>query len=114
MGLFNTVEVAVKCPRCNQTVPLKVQFKHGATRQYSYKVGDEIEWGANDVGDPKNRNVVVLGVPESCANCGHDDDREFYVYFNDDTIDSVELADGTWDLLHLGADCVVLDGRLSR
>jgi hypothetical protein len=99
MGLFNTVTLDSKCPSCTRIVPLRVQYKFGATRLFSYSVGDKIQWGANDVGEP-GHHIVVLGTPEQCTNCGHDDDREFYVYIVDDVIDSVELADGSWEELH--------------
>lgn len=94
MGAFNVVSVAARCPACNQTVPVGVQFKYGDTWQHQYRVGDALKWGGNDVGVPGHRRVVVDGVAEPCAKCSSENEWNFYVFLERDVIVAVEPTTG--------------------
>jgi hypothetical protein len=89
MGLFNTVEATVECPSCGKPMPVVVQFKYGATRQFKYRVGDRLRWGFNDVGSSRQERVIVEGIGGPCPGCGADD-LEFDVVVIDGVITAVQ------------------------
>ena len=72
MGVFNTVRGPCVCPTCYAPGELEVQFKYGGVRQFNYRVGDELEWGPNDVGSSAASHAIVAGIGGPCASCGAD------------------------------------------
>lgn len=110
MGAFNVVHAAATCPRCRTVSEVAVQFKYGATRQYTYSVGDALSWGGNDVGWPGYHRVVVEGVVgDNCQSCGFDNDWIVYVQLQDDKIVGVEPATGGHDFAAARSTFIVLD-----
>ena len=85
------------CPRCGSKIHRSVQFKYGDTWQHCFVVGDRIDWGGNDIGEPGHKLVVVLGYPGECPVCGHVPDRTYDVSIRDDIIEDVRPSDGTYD-----------------
>jgi len=79
MGAYNTVDVVrlAPCPRCGDTGLVAVQFAYGDTQQYSYKIGDLIRWGGNDIGEFTQKSVRILGTPEYCRKCGFEVEGEY-------------------------------------
>jgi hypothetical protein len=62
MGLYATVAAAVNCPQCGSVVDAGWQFHFGDVSQLpTYKVGDPIQWGGSDRGDPSMTEVVAIG-----------------------------------------------------
>ena len=51
MSAFNTVTVEQVCPRCQNRIQVRVQFKYGDTWQNEYRLGDRLRWGGNDIGN---------------------------------------------------------------
>jgi hypothetical protein len=110
MGAFNTVRATAVCPSCEDAVPVVVQFKYGNTRQFEYKLGDELCWGGNQIGTPGKRRVVLEGVVEnSCAVCGADREWSIYLFVENDRLVSAETADGRYDFGKEGRTYLVLD-----
>jgi hypothetical protein len=72
MSAFNTVIGEAVCPVCKYPGMFEVQFKYGATWQYTYRIGDSLRWGRNDIGRRDARRVVVEGVGGPCPNCGNE------------------------------------------
>ena len=52
MGAYNTVVGSVTCPWCGQRVEVSAQFKYGDTWLLSYRVMDELGWGATTSAGP--------------------------------------------------------------
>jgi len=79
MGVYNTADVVrlVPCPRCGDTGLIAVQFAYGDTQQYSYKIGDSIRWGGNDIGKFTQNPVRILGIPEYCRRYGLEVEDEY-------------------------------------
>lgn len=42
---------------------MEIQFKYGDVWQHIYRVGDELSWGGNDIGERSAGTVVAYGVP---------------------------------------------------
>jgi hypothetical protein len=85
------------CPRCESKIQRLVQFKYGDTWQHRYEIGDRIEWGGNDVGEPGHELVVAIGYPDDCPVCGYAPDRTYDVLIRRDVIEDVRPSDGTYD-----------------
>jgi hypothetical protein len=81
MGAYKTVTVTrlVPCPRCDDMGQIQLQFTYDMTQQLRYALGDEIVWGANDIGVPSAGEVDLLGTPECCATCGLDVAEEYVI-----------------------------------
>jgi len=96
MGAFNSVVAGLRCPRCGNASKVTVQFRYGRTWQLAYLVGDELEWGGNDVGDRATPRVVIEGVvEEACTACGlHEWDA--YVFVEAGRIKQVKNATGEY------------------
>ena len=94
MGAFNTVEVVRidPCLRCGDAGLIAVQFAYGDTQQYAYSIGDAIRWGGNDIGEPIQGEVRVLGTPEHCRVCGLDVEDEYVLVIENDRIVRYEKA----------------------
>lgn len=85
MGAFNWVTHSTLCPDCGGAAEFAVQFKFGDTWQYSYRVGDRLLWGGNDVGAPGLKRVLVEGIAGPCPHC-HADNLDFDVLVEKDRI----------------------------
>lgn len=95
MGAFNTVEISGTCSCCKEELNLEVQFKYGDTYQNSYKLGDVITWGGNDIGKPGRSKVIVEGFA-LCPIC--DAELHYEVCLESDIIVVVKPRSGTYDL----------------
>lgn len=89
MSAFNVVRAAAGCPLCHRTAEFEVQFKYGDTWQHSYRLGDALRWGGNDIGKPGHKEVRVHGVGGPCPHCLADN-LDFDVIIRDDRIVGVE------------------------
>jgi hypothetical protein len=85
------------CPRCNSKIHRTVQFKYGDSWQHHYVVGDKLDWGGNDIGEPGHKVVVVAGYPSGCPVCGHTPDMTYDVTLRDDVLSEVRPSDGTYE-----------------
>jgi hypothetical protein len=100
MGAFNTVATKLLCPSCRKPAEVTVQFKYGNTAQLNYRLGDKLEWGGNDRGNPGKRHVVVDGIVSSdCPNCKSPREWLVYVHIENDRITKIENADGSYNFL---------------
>jgi hypothetical protein len=70
MGAFNVLHVPMKCPSCATCCQVEIQFRYGDTWQHHFKIGDQVPWGGNDVGNADANHVKVLAHSVSCPNCG--------------------------------------------
>ncbi len=111
MSAYNEVirDVQEVCPRCSSKIRRSVQFKYGDTWQHTFALGDRIEWGANDVGEPGHAVVVVVGYPGECPICGNVPDNTYDVTIRQDVIDRVRLSDGTYDYARSGRTFFVVE-----
>lgn len=96
MSLYNVLQGPEEvCTRCNSHIRRRIQFKYGSTRQNSYKLGDRLLWGANDVGEPNRHLVVVDGAGEDCQVCGYAPHiKDYEVLVRDDVVESVKPSSG--------------------
>jgi hypothetical protein len=102
-----------------------VQFKYGNTWQLHYKVGEELQWGGNDVGEQGRSDVVVDGIVETqCSNCGYGgpwfhekaegsgwragEEWNVYVRVEHDRITCVENANGRFNFAKLGSNYIIV------
>ena len=93
MSAFNTIEASTSCPNCGRDADFRVQFKYGNTWQYSYRLGDRLRWGGNDVGIPGRKRVLVEGVGGPCPHCGADN-LDFDVVIESDKVVGVRPVRG--------------------
>lgn len=91
MSAYNTITVSRTCPNCAKLVDFEIQFRYGDTWQHTYRLGDTLRWGGNDVGTPDVERVRVEGIAEPCPSCGVAD-LEYWVLLERDVICDVELA----------------------
>ncbi len=109
MSAYNIVHTTAACSRCGTAVPASVQFKFGDTSQCNYAVGDAVRWGGNDNGKPTSGLVAVDGVAAlSCGACGKAEERDFYVWIDNNKIVRVAESDGTIDFIREGKTYVTV------
>lgn len=100
MPAFNRVLFSEHCDKCGLTHAKVVQFRYGRVWQIDYKIGDQIEWGKNSVGNPTG-NVVVDGIAENIVGpCGSGIEN-YYVFIADSVIEDVRAADGKYDFSNI-------------
>ena len=97
------------CPRCKSEIERVVQFKYGDTWQHRYMIGDRIEWGGNDVGEPGHELIVTIGYPDGCPVCGHVPDQTYDVFVRRDVIEDVRPSDGSYDYAAAGKGYVIAE-----
>jgi hypothetical protein len=90
-------------------IEIPIQFKYGKVWQLKYKVGDDLQWGANIIGKRGAKHVVVDGVAEKCPNCQHDDEWNVYIHIENDRLSYVENANGRFDFARSGSNYIVLE-----
>ncbi len=91
MGAFNVVTGQVSCPSCGRTSEFDVQFKFGDTWQHSYRVGEKLRWGGNDIGEAGCELVIVEGIGGPCPYC-HADHLDFEVVVENDVLTTIKPA----------------------
>lgn len=84
------------CSRCNSSIRRRVQFKYGDTWQHRYAIGDKLDWGGNDIGEPGHK-IVVVGYPGECPVCGHVLDSTYDVTLRNDVIYDLRPSDGSYE-----------------
>jgi hypothetical protein len=92
MSAFNVVQGPNEtCTRCGSSISRDVQFKYGDTWQHEYEVGDRIEWGGNDLGEPAEL-VIVTGIGDLCPVCGYLPEYEllYEIIVDEGVIESVQ------------------------
>ena len=75
MGLYATLNAAVRCPNCQTKIDAGWQFHFGDVSQLpAYAIGDQVSWGGQDLGHPSMTDVVAVGYFDGagpfCAKCG--------------------------------------------
>ena len=93
MGAFNIVRGPALCPDCSRSADFEVQFKYGDTWQHSYRIGDRLRWGGNDIGSAGRKRVLVEGIGGPCPHCGADN-LDFDVLIKDDEVVGIEPVHG--------------------
>jgi len=66
MGLFNSLMANAACPICDSTLEKEIQFKHGAVRQYRYRIGDRLRLSE---GVPSTPGKVQVEGITTCLVC---------------------------------------------
>lgn len=99
MSAYNVISnITATCPRCKSQVVIDVQFKFGATWQYTYRIGDRLRWGRNDIGETGHKRVVVDAISESpCSSCDYSEEWRLYLFIVDDCIAEVAAPNGAYD-----------------
>lgn len=100
MSAYNVLISKINCHHCGKSYNGKLQFKFGDTWQYTYKVGESIKWGGNDIGKPLLGKVKVYGILEesSCPYCKKDVlINDFDVIIYDDKIIEVRPLEDILD-----------------
>ena len=108
MGAFNTLNVVQICPSCKEKVKFRIQFKYGDTWQHEYKIGDQIQWGGNDIGKPGLKRVVLDGTAEHCPKCGYED-IDYEILIGHDKIISVQQASNKYDFVGIQESYIVIE-----
>jgi hypothetical protein len=97
MGIYSRVFVELgHCTQCDYAAARGVQFKYGDCRLREYRIGDELLWDANAVGEPGHELVRAAGFPEPCAKCGRHSDQLYEVRVRDGRIEDVHAV-GSFD-----------------
>jgi len=101
MGTFNILKTKIACASCNYSFDVEIQFKYGDTWQYIFKIGDELKWGGNDVGNPAFKNVLVYGIAgvNICPNCNVVNCEEFDLFIVDNKIHLIRPMESYQDYL---------------
>jgi hypothetical protein len=88
MSAYNTVIFHWIDAKVNKKFDLKVQFKYGEVWQHEYKIGDDIKWGTNEIGDQSAKKVVVEGVLEGEA-LTENMPEDFQIYIVNNKIENI-------------------------
>lgn len=102
MGMFNEISTTEKltCPHCGERHHWTIQFKYGACDLTRYRLGQRLDWGTNDEGEPGHPHVYADGILTQCPNCKGEMDptQELYdIELRDDIITTVTKATGEID-----------------
>ncbi|MBX3255087.1 MAG: hypothetical protein KF862_13170 [Chitinophagaceae bacterium] len=108
MSAFNTVKLIWKDPEFQRIYNIQVQFKYGDVWQHEYKVGDFLKWGANDLGDPSSKKVVVEGILEGDKLEENMPDL-FDIIIENNQIKAVLPSSGKYDFLSTDNDFIVIE-----
>ena len=108
MGAFNVVILPEKCGNCGQIVNRRVQFKYGEVWQHEYNLGDELIWGAKNIGNPQYRKVVVDGAGENCPNC-RAEGNDYEVWITSGKILDVRRATGKYDFVKTHGKYILIE-----
>jgi hypothetical protein len=109
MGAFNTVVGKAICPKCKRHVRVIGQFKFGNVRQFSYRIGDMLGWGGNEIGRSGFQHVVVDAIAETnCPSCGFSGEWDLYLHVQCDRLVRLETATGDHDFVREGKNYCVL------
>lgn len=103
MGAFNVLVVEDVCRIDGTPVERRIQFKFGHVGQTVYQVGDELEWGGNDQGEPGAARVVVSGISEKCPSCGQESE-DYAVWIEHDRIVAASRTFGAVSPAQLDAE----------
>lgn len=90
------------CPQCGLGTTRYIQFGYGALILKEYRVGDKLEWGSLDRGEPGIPHVAVFGTGLSCVDCNYDYGQDYRIDIKYDVIARAELDDGKLDYLSQG------------
>jgi hypothetical protein len=94
MGSYNILIADIKCSNCNASYEGKIQFRYGNTVQLKYRIGDKVEWGGNQIGNPNERKVKVYGILESeqCPVCANENkNNEFDIFIENGVLVSFSV-----------------------
>ena len=94
MGRYNTLFVESICTSCYSKTTLKIQFIYGEIWDHIYRLGDELLWGQNNVGEQGEKHVVIDGEAEACDSCGETVD--YLIFVEDNVIKSIRQNDGEY------------------
>lgn len=107
MGFFNILITHHVCRSCKNVVECPIQFKYGFVRQLTYHLGDRLEWGGNQEGDPSYKQVVAEAITEDCPRCGTNED--YLILIEDNQLVAAWPDLGTYDWGTTDHPYVVLD-----
>lgn len=107
MGAFNVVKIPEKCKNCGQNIERRVQFKYGEVWQHEYTVGDELIWGANNLGNPQFTQVVVDGAGEDCPNC-RSFGEDYEIWVTNGKLSDVKRATGQYDFVKTHGEYILV------
>ena len=96
------------CPNCGSRISRHAQFKYGEVRQHEYQIGNKITWGANNVGSPGYRAVLLSAHPERCPACGDLPNVRFEVLVEEDVLIGVERGTVDSEYLRFGHESFVV------
>ena len=75
MGLYNTLDTEMTCPRCGAESNMEIECFFGLKNQIEYKLGDRVEWrlgkAVQNGGRPEGGNLDGEGYAE-CPICKRD------------------------------------------
>jgi hypothetical protein len=85
MSAYNRIELSEReaCPNCGSCIVRIVQFKYGEVWQHTYRVGDPLVWGENNIGAPGHHKVIASAHPEGCPVCGDVPEFRYEVLLED-------------------------------
>lgn len=92
MAVFNILHATLKCPHCNCTNGMEIEFRFGWRNLDHYQVGDTLTWADGDrhppEGRPEHGNYIGEGYTE-CPHCH----KDFWtrIHIEDDQISSVKV-----------------------
>ena len=100
MGAYNLVKLRRVCPSCGTEAEHRFQFKYGDTWLHEYQIGDQLQWGRNDIGRSGAKKVVVDAVAESCPVCRFEDEKDYEIWLERDKITALKPASGEHDFVY--------------
>lgn len=105
MGVFNTVRGVANCPSCGHGVEVVAQFQYGDTWLHEYRIGDRLQWGGNQVGEPGAKRAIVDAWAEGCSWCGYQGDWRLHLIVENDILTALtppsERYDFDWPWIRL-------------
>jgi hypothetical protein len=99
MGAYNLLRLKRICPNCGKQAEFRFQFKYGDTWLHEYRIGDQLKWGGNDIGQSGASRVVVDAVAEGCPLCGFEDQMDYEIWLEQDKIIDLKPASGKYDFV---------------
>ena len=105
----NMLEVATTCPSCTRKIQAMVNFQYGGSIEKEYQLGEAIEWGCFDIGEPGHRNVVLHGVGLECPICGFEELGNFEIHMEDDKFVSAKPLSKVFDFSSTEESFIVVE-----
>jgi hypothetical protein len=107
MGAYNTLTFPWVDANTKEEYELTVQFKYGQVWQDHYSLGDKLNWGANNEGEPGAQQVLVEAILDGVKQV-ESIPEDFEIYIVNNIITDVKPLENSKKFFSAGKNYIIL------